>query len=159
MKKLLINLSLLILIPGMLIAQNPVINSEKVSTGFVKSGSEKYKDCNLLNYGERGNLDYLLMSKSEWCLAQAIYEMNKRQSAVSYNVANASTPGFKPIRFPDEIENAINLYGDTSLLNQVHLDDEMVKATHIRLKHTAYIRLLTTKMQITRKVVTLNKGG
>ena len=116
-------------------------------------------ECEITTIKNGKKLNYLLMSQSEHCLTKAIYEMNKRQAAVSYNVANASTPGFKPIRFPDEIDNAIKLYGDASLLNQVHLDDEMVKATHIRLKHSAYIRLLTTKMQITRKVVTLNKGG
>lgn len=118
-----------------------------------------YIECKQINTSKTGQMSKLLMSRSEWCLANAINEMNKRQAAVSYNIANASTPGFKPIRFPDEIKNAINLYGDASMLNQVHLDDEMVKATHLRLKHSAYIRLLTTKMQITRKVVTLNKGG
>ena len=40
--------------------------------------------------------------------------MNKRQNAAAYNIANASTPGFKPIRFQDEVDG-IRLYGDTSM--------------------------------------------
>jgi len=92
-------------------------------------------------------------------LEDAIYEMNKRQNAAAYNIANASTPGFKPIRFQDEIKEAIRLYGDDSMLKDVNVDDEMVKSTKIRLKHSAYIRLLSTKMGITKKVVTLGKGG
>ncbi|MEC8677561.1 MAG: flagellar basal body protein [Candidatus Margulisiibacteriota bacterium] len=92
-------------------------------------------------------------------LEAAIYEMNKRQNAAAYNIANASTPGFKPIRFQDEVDEAIRLYGDASMLNDVNVDDEMVKSTKVRLKHSAYIRLLSTKIGITKKVVTLGKGG
>ena len=92
-------------------------------------------------------------------LEAAIYEMNKRQNAAVYNIANASTPGFKPIRFQDEVDEAIRLYGDASMLNDVNVDDEMVKSTKVRLKHSAYIRLLSTKIGITKKVVTLGKGG
>lgn len=101
----------------------------------------------------------LLISKTDFRLYQAILEMNKRKAAIAYNVANASTPGFKPIRFEDEIQAAIALYGDDSILNQVHLDDEMIKATQIRLRHSAYVKLLTTKMGITKRVATLGKGG
>ena len=92
-------------------------------------------------------------------LEAAIYEMNKRQNAAAYNIANASTPDFKPIRFQDEIDEAIRLYGSPSILNDVNVDDEMVKSTKVRLKHSAYVRLLSTKIGITKKVVTLGKGG
>jgi flagellar basal body rod protein FlgB len=92
-------------------------------------------------------------------LETAIYEMNHRQNAAAYNIANASTPEFKPIRFEDEIEQAVRLYGSAKMLNVVNVDDEMVKSTKIRLKHSAYVRLLSTKMGITKKVVTLGKGG
>ena len=92
-------------------------------------------------------------------LEKAIYDMNARQRAVAYNVANASTPGFRPVRYPDEIAQAIRLYGTDQILGEVNIDDEMVKSTQIRLKQTAYVRLLTTKIGITRKVVTLGKGG
>jgi len=92
-------------------------------------------------------------------LESAIYDMNHRQNAAAYNIANASTPGFKPIRFEDEIEQAVRLYGSAKMLNVVNVDDEMVKSTKIRLKHSAYVRLLSTKIGITKKVVTLGKGG
>lgn len=92
-------------------------------------------------------------------LEKAIYEMNHRQNAAAYNIANASTPGFKPIRFEDEIQHAVRLYGSPKMLNVVNVDDEMVKSTKVRLKHSAYVRLLSTKIGITKKVVTLGKGG
>ncbi len=85
--------------------------------------------------------------------------MNERQKAAAYNIANATTPGFKPIRFQDEVQEAIRLYGSPEMLNAVNIDDEMVKSTKVRLKHSAYVRLLSTKIGITKKVVTLGKGG
>ena len=92
-------------------------------------------------------------------LEAAIYDMNKKQKATAYNIANASTPGFRPIRYEDEIQEALRLYGDASMLDVVNVDDEMVRSTKIRLKHSAYVRLLSTKIGITKKVVTLGKGG
>ena len=101
----------------------------------------------------------VLFDNTAGLLENAIYEMNHRQNAAAYNIANASTPGFKPIRFEDEIQEAVRLYGNSKMLNVVNIDDEMVKSTKIRLKHSAYVRLLSTKIGITKKVVTLGKGG
>ena len=92
-------------------------------------------------------------------LEQAMKDMMDRQHAAAYNIANASTPGFKPIRYPDEVQEAMRLYGNDKMLEAVNIDDEMVKSTRIRLKHSAYVRLLSTKIGITKKVVTLGKGG
>ena len=103
--------------------------------------------------------DSIIFGQTERRLIEGIREMNSRKAAVAYNIANVTTPGFKPVRFEDEIEEAIRIYGDTEYLEEVNIDDEMVKTTKIRLKHQAYIRLLTTKMSITKRVVTLGKGG
>lgn len=105
------------------------------------------------------NVSNVLFDQTSKNLEKAIYEMNKRQNAAAYNIANASTPGFRPIRFQDEVEHATRLYGNARMLDDVNIDDEMVKSTKIRLKHSAYVRLLTTKIGITKKVVTLGKGG
>tara|TARA_S200000501_G_C20378985_1_gene549643 strand:- start:156 stop:527 length:372 start_codon:yes stop_codon:yes gene_type:complete len=101
----------------------------------------------------------VLFDETSIKLEQAIYDMNKRQKAAAYNIANASTPDFKPVRFQDEVEEATRLYGSTKILESVSIDDEMVKSTKVRLLHSAYVRLLTTKIGITKKVVTLGKGG
>lgn len=104
-------------------------------------------------------IDDILFDEAEDSLIRSIRDMNRRQSAIAVNVANATTPKFKPIRFPDEIALALRLYGDTSILEEVNLDDEMVKATKVRLRHNAYVKLLTTKMGITKRIVTMGKGG
>ncbi|RAP33905.1 hypothetical protein DID77_02290 [Candidatus Marinamargulisbacteria bacterium SCGC AG-439-L15] len=101
----------------------------------------------------------LLFDEAEDSLIGGIENMNRRKAAIAYNIANGTTPGFRPVRFQDEIENAIRVYGDASVLDVVDIDDEMVKATTVRLRHSAYVKLLSTKMGITKKVVTLGKGG
>ena len=107
----------------------------------------------------QGTVSNVLFDDASNKLEAAIFEMNERHRATAYNIANASTPGFKPIRYPDEVEEAIRLYGNDRMLESINIDDEMVKSTKIRLKQTAYVRLLTTKIGITKKVVTLGKGG
>ena len=107
----------------------------------------------------QSNVDDLLFDRTSVSLEKAIYDMNQRHRATAYNIANASTPDFRPLRFDDEIKEAIRLYGTAKMLDSVNIDDEMVKSTKIRLKHSAYIRLLNTKIGITKKIVTLGKGG
>lgn len=104
-------------------------------------------------------LDSILYDDAETRLENGLYEMQRRNEAIAYNIANGTTPGFKPIRFQDEIDEHMRLYGTTELLDQVNIDDEMVKSTTIRLRHQAYIRLLSTKMGITKRIVSLGKGG
>ena len=57
------------------------------------------------------NVSNVLFDQTSKNLEKAIYEMNKRQNAVAYNIANASTPGFKPIRFQDEVEKPFACMG------------------------------------------------
>ncbi|MBT5855604.1 hypothetical protein HOH87_03095 [bacterium] len=106
-----------------------------------------------------GLMDSLIMGGAEQSLVSGIRDMNRRKAAIAYNMANASTPGFKPIRFQDEIEAATRLYGDASMLDTIIIDDEMVRTARVRLKHSAYVRLLSTKMGITRRIASLGKGG
>lgn len=108
---------------------------------------------------QNGQKVSVLFDNTEVDLQNCIQNMNARKAAIAYNIANGSSPGFQPIRFPDEIDDMLRLYGDTSMLNEINIDDEMVRATNVRLKHSACVKLLTTKMGITRTVVTLGKGG
>lgn len=106
-----------------------------------------------------GTSNIFLHDKTNHMLETAIYDMADRQKAVAINIANASTPGYKPIRFQDEIDRATRLYGDPTILESVNIDDEMVRSTEIRLLHSMLLKLLKNKMDIQRKVVTLGKGG
>ena len=101
----------------------------------------------------------IIWGETEERLSTGIRDMNVRTAAVAFNIANGTTPGFKPIRFADEIAEAQRIYGDDSVLKEVNVDDEMIKATKLRLRHQAYIKLLTTKLGITKKVATMGKGG
>ena len=43
------------------------------------------------------------------------------------------------------------------MLDAVNIDDEMVKSTKVRLKHSAYVRLLSTKIEL-QKSCHIRKG-
>lgn len=101
-------------------------------------------------------IEGLIYDRTSQQLADAIAEAAQRQAIYSYNIANASTPGFKPLKFKKALDDA------TAKLEQedeFNLEDEMAKMSDNRLRHSAYTKLLSAKIQITKKVVTLGKGG
>jgi flagellar basal body rod protein FlgB len=89
-------------------------------------------------------------------IEQAIYDAAKRQAVYAYNVANASTPGFKPVLFEDELEKAKRQYGKEN--QTFNLEDEMGKIAMNGLKHSSLTKIFSTRYQILRKVVTMGKG-
>lgn len=88
-------------------------------------------------------------------LAKAINTASERQAIYAYNIANASTPGFKPIRFHEEFDKTKQKYGQ----DEFNLEEEMAKMNENRLRHSAYTKLLSSKIQIAKKIATLGKGG
>ena len=88
-------------------------------------------------------------------LADAIIDATDRQAVYAYNIANAATPGFKPKRFQDELKEAENSYGSV----EFNIEEEIARMTENRLKHSALVKILNARAQLTKKVVTLGKGG
>jgi flagellar basal body rod protein FlgB len=87
-------------------------------------------------------------------LARAVQETSQMQAIYSYNIANSSTPGFIPLN----IERSNGIIQNTPK-KEFNLEEEMAKMNQNRLHHHAYIKLFTTKVGITQKVLTLGKGG
>ena len=102
-------------------------------------------------------LDGLIIDPTSRNVMDAIMDASRRQAVYSYNVANASTPGFTPVRFEDELKNATDRYGLES--KDFSLEEEMSKMSMNSLKHSGLTKLLSTRMGILRKVVTMGKGG
>ncbi len=104
---------------------------------------------------ENKTINSIVYDKPMQGLASAIKIATRKQAIYSYNISNASTPGFRPIRFEDELEDA-----ETKIENQeFNIEEEMARMNENRLQHSALVRILYTKAQLMRKVVTLGKGG
>ena len=101
-------------------------------------------------------IDELVMGPAENRLVTGINDMAHRQAIYAYNIANTSTQGFVPIRFKDEYEGVQKFKYP---LTEVNMEEEMARLTKSRLRHSAYVKLLSMKMSITRKIAALGKGG
>ena len=77
-----------------------------------------------------------------------------KQSIHAYNIANATTPHFKPIRFDEELAEAEKSYGEGEEFN---LEQEMHLMNENRLEYSAYVKILTSKFGIYRKVASNGK--
>ncbi len=108
-----------------------------------------------LPYKGMAALDDVVMDATSQELMKGIDEESRRHAIYSYNIANAATPGFRPIH----IEGDDRIGGITmdSMQNEVVLDAELGKLTKARLRHSALNKLLSTKMQISKRIFTFGK--
>jgi len=70
------------------------------------------------------------------------------QSIIAHNIANANTPGFKPIKFDDVLGKAVR--SDSG----VDLEEEMADMAKNSTEYSSYVRLINAKLSTLRSVVT-----
>ncbi|MFH0886871.1 MAG: flagellar basal body protein [bacterium] len=70
------------------------------------------------------------------------------QSIIAHNIANANTPGFKPIKFDDVLGKAVRS------ANTVDLEEEMSDMAKNSTEYSSYVRLINGKLSTLRSVVT-----
>ena len=87
-------------------------------------------------------------------LENAIKAAGSVQKDIATNIANIESNNFVNIKFKDELERAKMKRADKNAL----LDNELTKMAENNLKMTSYAQLLSSKLKIMKKVVTLGKG-
>ncbi|MGE4169400.1 MAG: flagellar basal body protein [Candidatus Margulisiibacteriota bacterium] len=102
-------------------------------------------------------IDRVLFDDVHDHLATAINGAAEKQSMFSYNIANASTPGFRPVLSPEDSLEFRNLVPANHQDSDIMIEYFMAKLTENRSHQSAYIKLFTTKMGILRQVATLGK--
>jgi flagellar basal body rod protein FlgB len=110
--------------------------------------------CLVSSMGWALDTEGMLFDKSTKKLARAVQETSQMQAIYSYNIANSATPGFVPLN----IERVNGIIQNTPK-KEFNLEEEMAKMNQNRLHHHAYIKLFTTKVSITQRILTLGKGG
>ena len=91
-------------------------------------------------------------------LEQAIKKASQRQAIYAYNVANAATPGFKPILFDDDRQQLKAMMpAGYDHMDKVMVEYFMTKISENSKRHSAYIALWKGKIDTLKKVVTLGK--
>ena len=100
------------------------------------------------------SIDGLIYGSSFDNLERAIKEASARQKQIAQNIANIESDNFSQISFKDQLDKAQSKLTDKKLL----LDNELEKLSENNLKETSYSQLLSSKLKILKKVVTLGKG-
>ena len=87
-------------------------------------------------------------------LEKAIHEASFRQKKIAENIANIESDNFDKVSFSDTLKNA----KDRQENKQFMIDNELSKFAENNLKITSYAQLMSSKLKILRKVITLGKG-
>ena len=83
-------------------------------------------------------------------LAKAMEIATKKQEVIAHNIANAKTPGYEPLTFDEELMKAVKR-GDNK---QVVLEEELAELTKNSTKYSAYVKLLSSKINVLRTIAT-----
>jgi len=102
------------------------------------------------------SIENMIFDSTSRRLASAMQVAGEKQAMYAYNIANAATPRFKPLRFDEELKKATDKYSNEG---EMSLEEEMALMSENRLKHSAYSKLLSARIQIAKKIMTLGKGG
>lgn len=82
-------------------------------------------------------------------LEKGISHTTRTQEIISQNLANANTPGYVAKKFDKVLERAVERREGGS----VNLEEEMAAMAQNSGRHSAYLKLLTSKLAILRSVI------
>lgn len=87
----------------------------------------------------------------DYTVAQLEGEMKKtvdRQAMHAHNLANVETPGFKPLRFDEELNKAV----ERQDRKHVIVEEEMAALSSNSIKYSAYVKLLSQKINVLKTI-------
>lgn len=105
-----------------------------------------------------GAVEAILYDDTMLRLEGEIKKSIRKQAIYAHNVANAEVPGYKPIRFEEELKELEQRPGFTKDKDKVIIEEEMAKMTKNRMKHQTFLRLYNLKLEVMRKIVNQGKG-
>ncbi|NQU16931.1 MAG: hypothetical protein HQ564_02600 [Candidatus Saganbacteria bacterium] len=94
-----------------------------------------------------------IFDKSFDDLEKAIRVSARRQAVIAHNIANANTPGYKPLEFNEVLERAVESENN----KKVVLEKELSDLSKNSLKYSSYIKIMSSKLGILRTIATQGK--
>ena len=102
--------------------------------------------------------DRVLFPSSVHSLEDALHETARRQAIYSYNLANATTPGFQPIMFDDDQRELLQMIPENSeYFSKIVVEHMSSKMAINRSRQSAYQALYKKMFDNYRQVVTMGK--
>lgn len=116
--------------------------------------------CLSFLYAERdmGVFNGILFDDSATDLEEAIIDASRRHAVYSYNLANATTPGFTPILFEDDRRQLYTMVPeDSDYFTKVMIEHITTKMAINRGRQSAFYALYRKKFDNWRQIVSLGK--
>jgi len=85
-------------------------------------------------------------------LQGGINRATKVQSVIAQNIANANNPDYEAVEFNQELNKAVKRSN-----KKIVIEEEMTALSQNAIKYSAYVKLLASKINVIRTVVTQGK--
>ena len=82
-------------------------------------------------------------------LEHAIDRATKKQAVISQNIANINNPNYEALEFDEILNTAVKRAN-----KKVILEEEMASLSRNSISHSAYVKLLASKVNVLHSVVT-----
>lgn len=82
-------------------------------------------------------------------LQRSIISATKAQTVIAQNIANANNPDYEPLEFDKALDKAVKRAN-----KKIVIEDEMAALSKNSIEHSAYVKLLASKISVLRTVAT-----
>lgn len=82
-------------------------------------------------------------------LQVAIDRAAKKQAVIAQNIANVNTPGYEPLEFDEALNKAVKRSNKALVI-----EEEMAALSKNSIEHSAYVKLLASKISVIRTIAT-----
>jgi len=83
-------------------------------------------------------------------LQRAMDVSTKREAVIAHNIANANTPGYVGVDFDEALNRAVKRAEGRGVV----IEEEMAALTENSIKYSAYVKLLSSKVNILKTIAT-----
>jgi len=81
-------------------------------------------------------------------LQESIGKATKKQAVIAQNIANLNNPNYEALEFDEALDKAVKRSN-----KKVIIEEEMAALSQNSIKHSAYIKLLASKLNIIHTVI------
>lgn len=92
----------------------------------------------------------ILFDESFETLVKAMSIASQKQAVIAHNIANAKTPGYVAMTFDEQLMKAVQRQDN----KEVVLEEELSSLTKNSTKYSAYVKLMTSKMNVLKSIAT-----
>jgi len=94
--------------------------------------------------------DMMIFDSTFYNLQKAIDNASRSQAIIAHNIANANTPGYVGMDFDKILGKAVRREDGRGII----IEEEMASLAENNIEYSAYIKLVSSKINILKTIVT-----